>query len=276
MDTEERGISMEHKPLHCPACKSTKGKEVSMIEKHDTLACPECRLVLLLSGKSPLGRYAETWRTSAEELFPLLRPPVDEFVLLNTRVHFLYEDCYYTLLIGRYNASIVLMGVLLEALMKERIGLKLGIEFKGTYGSCLRTIKSNTLMQAEDIQFLERFKDEIRNPYQHADEVGILQGLLVPVWPMEIQGELSFEKINTLMDNAKSGKMKPKLLPASEIPAIRSVVKQEYDRKRAIDLFNSVYDFLIGAEAKYFKQEDYDEHNRKFGTGLEKVPHYKV
>lgn len=67
------------------------------------------------------------------------------------------------------------------------------------------------------------------------------------------------------LKDIKSGRLKPQFLPA-DYPTIRPIIKQEYDRKRAIGLFNQVYDFLLIAKAKYLKQEDCDEHHKKFGT----------
>jgi len=267
---------MEEKKFPCPRCKKVKGEEVFMMEKYDMLVCPKCKTSFFLEGKSPLGRYEDDWKKNAEEIFPLLRPPLYQSDLENARLFFLYEDCYHTLLIGRYNASIVLMGVLLEAIMKERIWLKLGIDFRGTYGGCLRIMEKEKLMKAGDIYFLRKFKDEIRNPYTHADESEILEGIFVPVYPLQFEGEFSLERLEQGFESVKSGQLKPKLLPASEVPAIRSVVKREYDRRRAISLFNQVYDFLVAAKIKYFKQEEYEEHCEKFGTRLEKVEHYKV
>lgn len=267
---------MEKKQFPCPACSRTKEKEVLMIEKYDLLVCPECQTSFILTGKSPLGRYADDWKRNADEVFPLVRPEMNLADLPIPRLFFLYEDCYHTLLIGRYNASIVLMGVLLEALMKERIRLKLGIEFQHPYGPCLKKIEKERLMDAKDIQFLRTFKDKIRNPYQHADEYKILQGCFAKVWPFKIEGELTFEKIEQFMKDVTAGKLKPKLLPAADIPSIRSVVKQSFDRVRAIELFNQIFDFLIEANARYFKQEEYDEHHKKFRTSLENIEYYRV
>jgi hypothetical protein len=43
-----------------------------------------------------------------------------------------------------------------------------------------------------------------------------------------------------------------------------------------MELFNEVHDFLIDIYKLYFKEWEYQEHNQKYGTGLEKVEHYKV
>lgn len=276
MIKEVCGASVEEQKFLCMVCKRTRGEEVFMIEKHDMPVCPKCKTSFILDGKSPLGRYEDNWKRNAEEVFPLLRPPMYQTHLANPRLLFLYEDCYYTLLIGRYNASIVMMGVLLEALMKERIWLKLGIDFRRPFGACLKKIEKEKLMEVKDIRFLRKFKDEVRNPYQHADEFQITRGLFARVWPLQFEGGLSLKKLERAMENVKSGRLKPIFLPAATTPSIRSSVKQAQDPKRAINLFNQVYDFLLAAKVKYFKQEEYDEHHRKLGMKLKKVEHYKV
>lgn len=266
---------MHKEKFSCPACKQTEGEEVFMIERHDMLVCPKCKLSLILPGKSPLGRYRDDWKRNAEMVFALLRPELHLNDLPIPRLFFLYEDCYQTLLIGRYNAPIVLMGVLLEAIMKERIRLKLGVDLYGPYGACLEMIEKENLMELNDIRFLRKFKDEVRNPYQHADEKHILEGIFVHVWPLQFQGKISFEKLKKAIESVKSGQLKPVLMPAN-IPLVSSVVKQQYDRNRAINLFNQVYDFLRAVNIKYFKQEEYDEYHKKFGNTIKKVEYYKI
>ena len=134
------------------------------------LVCPDCQFSVVLTGESPLPRYIDTWKNHAEEIFPTLRPEMWQSDLPIPKLFFLYEDCYHTLLIGKYNASIIIMGVLLEALMKERIMLILGIEYTRPFDACLRVIEKNRLMNVDDICFLRKFKNEVRNPYQHADD----------------------------------------------------------------------------------------------------------
>jgi hypothetical protein len=259
---------MKEKKFLCPVCKRTKGEEVFMIEKHDMLVCPKCKTSFFIKGKSPLGRYVDTWKRNAKDVFPLLRPELSLPDLPIPTLFFLYEDCYHTLLIGKYNASIVLMGVLVEAIMKERIRLKLGIDFRHPYGPCLKIIEGKKFMEPEDIKFLRIFKNQVRNPYTHVDESQILEGLFVRVWPLELKEGFSLEMFEQFLENVESGQLEPKIVPAN-IPELRSIVKQTYDRKRAISLFNQVYDFLLAAKIKYFKQEEYDEYHKKFGTGLD-------
>jgi len=262
---------MEKGKFLCPECKQSKNRDVAMLENYDLLTCPECRTSFAIEGKSPLGRYAENWRGNAERVFPLLRPPLYQSDLANLRLFYLYEDCYHALLIGRNNASIVLMGVLLEALMKERIWLKLGVYLRGAYGDCLKKIEDDRLMDAKDIRFLSEFKEKIRNPYQHADEVRILEdavGGFVEVYPVAIDMSKSVtSQLRRAITDMRSGILKPKQISPTA-PLVRSLAKQKLDEERVVGLFNKIYDFLLTAKVKYFRQEDYDEHNKKFGTTM--------
>lgn len=256
----------------CDFCLKQNGEEVFMDEKNDSLICPQCKNCIFVD----LEGYKKNWYKNSEEIYPFLRPELTSDDLPNPRLLFLYQDCYQTLLIGRYNASVVMMGVLVEVIMKERIELKLGEYFSKPFGPCLEKIETHKLMSQEHIFFLRKFKKIIRNPYQHADEADIMKGIYMPVWPVKFESEISAEKMEKFLNDIKSGKVKPKFLPVSEIPAIRSFAKQSYDRKRAIGLFNEVHDFLIDVHHLYFKEWEYKEHNQKHGTGLEKIEHYIV
>lgn len=258
---------MENTKRLCGRCKKIDNKEVLMEERDDEFVCPVCKTTLYVEGRSPLGRYEREWRKNAEDIFVLLRPPLYQTDLNNPRIFFIYEECYHTLLIGKYNASLILMGTLLETVMKERILIKLNIDLQKPYGACLQLIEKERLMDPRDILFLRRFKDQVRNPYTHSDEAQILEGIMVPIWPIRMPEDFTLQYLEEQFARVKSGQQKPQLVVASAVPAIRSVVKKGFDRKRAIAVFNEVYDFLLAANIKYFKQKDYDEHHAKFGTG---------
>jgi hypothetical protein len=105
-------------------------------------------------------------------------------------------------------------------------------EFYSPYGSCLTKIQKEGLMSFEDILFLRRFKDRIRNLYQHSDEAKILEGFSVLVW------SIPFGNVNNIIqsiENVKSRINKPTYMPAST-PEISSIIKQTFDRRQAIGL----------------------------------------
>src|SRR3989344_6482693 len=242
----------------CPFCFETENKKIEMIEEHDTIICKACGTSYFITGKDPLNRYFKEWKKNAEGIDVFLRPALYQQDLSNPMLFNLYEDCYHTLLIGRYNASIVMMGILLEALMKERIILKTNKELGKSYGTSLNVIKDLKLMSQDHITFLEKFKNDIRDLYQHSNEKEIVKGKVIRTWRIDINKDKPLESIKTGVKDVKQGKISPVLIPSTE-PVVRSVVKQEHDKKMAIVLFNEVYDFLLICNNRYFKQEEYDE-----------------
>lgn len=218
--------------LICSTCE-TKGDIVALQRKNDMLVCPKCGSSWFIEGESPLKRYQETWNDTSGFLFAILRPELPGNVILEPGLKGLYEDCYQTLLIGRYNASIVMMGVFLEALMKERIRLKTGKDFRKPYGECIdrlmgikrlrkggierieRAGDGYNLIAIEDILFLHRFRDKVRNTYAHFDEAKVVDNQIMQVWEIPLDGGLILPKLETAVKEVKAGKHKPLLIHAT-------------------------------------------------------------
>jgi hypothetical protein len=266
----------------CPICY-LDGKTVHLQIKDDVLRCSNCNAAFPLDKVSPLMEYQETWKNNSSFLFALLRPELPEHITLEPGLKQLFDDCYHTLLIGRYNASIVMMGVFLEALMKERIRLKTGLDFTRPYAQCIdrlmgikrvrekgieRIIKAGDgyyLIAPKDILFLSRFRN-LRNTYTHFDEAKAVGNKTMKAWKFPISDKIdesSLKVIETTLNEIKSGKRKPMVTFANH-PALRSISKFESDRKVSVILFNQIYDFTLGFAIKYLRQKDYDECNQRF------------
>ena len=43
-------------------------EQANLVEKFDELMCPECKWIIRLRDRNPLGRYVEEWRKNAENL----------------------------------------------------------------------------------------------------------------------------------------------------------------------------------------------------------------
>lgn len=250
---------------------------MQMNKNYDTLTCSECKTSLQLPWESPLGRYQENWKRLSEKNFIMLMPPLSQSDIGIPRLFWLYEDCYHCLLTGRYNATIVLMGVLLEAIMKERLHLKLGSNFdKLSYGKCLKKIIQMRFMEINDIKFLLRFKNKVRDVYQHSNETEITKGLSAPILAFEFKGPLTIEKIQEANEGARSGRLKPTRVSTNELPFLKSIVKQKIDETSAISLFNEVYQFLVCAKMVYFKEDEFQEHTNRFGNHLGHIKHHRL
>ncbi|MGB9936322.1 MAG: hypothetical protein ACPK7O_01240 [Methanobacterium sp.] len=264
---------MEEKII-CPFCKKN-GKEIEMELENDTASCSECDSTIILDSLS-LERIRDIWEKNAKEMLPNIRllEPQD---IGDYSIYALYEDVYHTLLIGRYSASIVLMGIFVEAIVKERIRLKTGVDFRRPFGPALNEVKTKKLMDVGDIRYLNNFKNETRNPYQHIDDKMILENQYVKGWPIKLKdGKLDPESLKTFNDDIRSGKIKPVYIHAADTPAVRRLAKEEKSKELAIKLFNEITDFLISAKVKYFNSAEYEDYLKKYGSGLEKFKHHEV
>lgn len=254
---------MNDNDIFCLACKSHKNETVFMVEINGYRICPECNNSYPIDGTITLESYKSDWNENADKTFFLLRPELNPIDLANPKLFSLYMDCYQTLLSGRYNASIVMMGLLLEAIIKNIYFLKFGTECTKPFGPCLQEIQKHKLMNKDEIKYLNNFKNEIRNPYQHVDDGYILKNVKIPVWPIKFEKP---EELISQIEKMKAGDTKPTMMSASEEPAIQPIIKNEYDSKKAIVLFNTVYDFLVLCNNKYFNQREWDKHHQKYST----------
>ncbi len=173
-------------------------------------------------------------------------------------------DCYQTLLIGRYNAAIVMMGVLVEAILKEIILLQTGKEFKKELGPCLKKISADKMMSESEIQYIWTFKNKKRNLYQHAADGEILEGTTYPVIPFKWKSGSSHDDLIHFLEKVNAGLIKPIYVSASESRALCPLSKQAYDMRKAVELFNEIHDFLFVCNVRYFNHQQYDEFHKKF------------
>jgi hypothetical protein len=125
----------------------------------------------------------------------------------------------------------------------------------------LKIVKDEKFMDQKDIDFLYSFKNKVRNNYQHIDNGAILKGVKVPVWKINFTDP---EDLVSQIKIVKENKIKPEIVLASEMPAIQSIIREKYDFKMSIEIFNEVYDFLVLCNCKYFNQQEWDEYHQKF------------
>lgn len=264
---------MSKNEIFCISCFKYKEARIILEQNGNVLECPVCHNSFQIDGQDLLEEYEEEWNENSKRVLWNIRPAFNQNEIGNPRLYFLYMDCYHTLLVGRYNASIVMIGVLVEVILKEIIRVRTGEEFKKPFGPCLQKIIKNKLMTESEIKYLKEFKNKIRNPYQHGDDGEILKDIKVPIWPIKFKNENNVDGLKSFLEKINSGTIKPVFVPASEVLAIRPLSKQSHDQNKAIKLFNEVHDFLFVCNIRYFNQKDYDGFHKMFPQ-KDVVPYY--
>ena len=265
---------MIEKKLLCPFCKKN-GKQIELEIESGIASCPDCNSSIMFEAPEyiNLKNLSKIWEKNADDAFHLIKILEPQYIE-DPSISSLYEDIYQTLLIGRYRASIVLMGTFIEAIVKERIRLKTGKDFQKPLGPALKELKNQKLMENYDIQYLELFKNEIRNSYLHIDDKLILEDQYLMHFPIEYKnGHPDPTKLMKLVDDAVSGKVQPVPIRA-DAQGIRFIANEIKSKKYAIYLLNDLTDFLISASVKYFNVKEYEEFEKRFGSGFEGFNHY--
>ena len=88
---------------------------------------------------------------------------------MEPRLRQAYMDTYCVTMMGFWNVSIIMQGVLLETLVKEIIYAKEKKDFRKAFGYAINRCEKKGYLTDVEIKFLRGFKDQIRNPYQHVE-----------------------------------------------------------------------------------------------------------
>ena len=257
---------MSEYSIFCLGCKSNLGEQNYMELKDNRWVCPKCRNNYINGGDEVL-KYLETaWKENSNEALYKIRPELTPHDLANPRLYSLYMDCYHTLLIGRYNAAIVMMGVLVEAIAKQCLRLKFNKEFDDiALGKCIKKIEENKLMKREDIQFMRNFAKVVRNRYQHVNHAKIVEHIQTPYWEIKFKSEDISGEVSETLEKIEQGSILPSFKSAAD-PALNPIIKEKYDEAIIFDLFNEIHDFLVICNDRYFNKQKWDEFHKKYSN----------
>jgi len=176
------------------------------------------------------------------------------------RVRALYGQTYMLFSLGFNNATIVMCGVLLEAMLKEVIYFRekrdfteiVGIE-NADFGRAINFCEDKGYITEDEAERLRKLKDQIRNPYLHSNVERITKDMGVLGWEIQFRSpEELLEKLKLI----KEGKLelpKPKMVAVNDLRAIGDIIKGEIDEKTALPLFLEVDAFVRMMIKRHFE-----------------------
>jgi hypothetical protein len=191
--------------------------------------------------------------------------PNEELPFMESHLRALYFQTYFLTAYGFYNASLVLCGILLETITKEKLfieGVKDEEIEKMNFGNTISKCKSLNCLSLEELNFLESKRDELRNPYAHYNQIKLTKGKYVPTWKVPNFVE-KIKKLHELVTNGKITeeqarreliKGQPLMFKSSkEFRPIAQALKSEDDKIKAIPIFLEIDKFVRNFAVKYFK-----------------------
>jgi len=172
---------------------------------------------------------------------------------MEPRLRQTYMDTFCVTMMGFWNVSIIMQGVLLETLVKEIIFAKEKKDFQRPFGDAINRCEKKGYLEAAEISFLKRFKDEIRNTYQHVDIKKIVGKEKVTAWRIPLEKGKEAESI--LKGIKKIHKKEfghGELKGYEDVRAVGILIKGEKDKKLALPLFCQVEEFVRKLSEKHF------------------------
>nr|QNO49012.1 hypothetical protein KNGNHFEO_00008 [Methanosarcinales archaeon ANME-2c ERB4] len=185
----------------------------------------------------------------------------------------IYYEAYRAFVFGLNNAGLMLLGQLLEVTLKEIILLKTGKKKTGMFGNAINFAKKNQILNKNDINVLESFKNLVRNPYMHRNLEEILENIYVPIWGIPLEGapEDWLETLKTATEGLEAGKYEPSYIRASDDPTIAAIVKSKIDEDRSIYWAWKIFlEFEILVDT-YLPHEEFQKYIREHGSPFDAV-----
>jgi len=191
--------------------------------------------------------------------------PNEELPFMESHLRALYFQSYFLLAYGFNNASIVLGGILLESLTKEKLFSE-GMPDKQleqmNFAQAIKKCREMKTLTDKELAFLEEKNKSIRNPYAHYNQFKLSDGVYCPAWKIENP----VEKLISLQERVTKGELtesqarqelikgvKPELMSSKEFRPLAQIVKSKKEKVDAFNIFLEVDNFVRNFTIKYFK-----------------------
>lgn len=188
--------------------------------------------------------------------------PNKELPFMEPHLRSLYFQAYFLLLYGLDNASIVLCGILLENIVKEKLfneGIADEDLEKMNFGQVIKECETRKNLTKKELDFLKDKKEKLRNPYSHYNLMKLTDGKFVPICNIPLDEVI---KLNALVKkgilteeearNKLCGSKTFRFSDSKEFRALAQIVKGEEDKKIVIPTFLEVDRFIRNFAKKYF------------------------
>jgi len=191
--------------------------------------------------------------------------PNKELPFMENHLRSLYFQAYFLIVYGFYNASLVICGILLENIAKERLfnnGM-VDIELeKLNFGQTISECAKRKILTPKELTFLMTKKTELRNPYAHHNKIKLTAGKYLPI------KKIHSVKLMELVKMVGAGKLTPKqfrselikgeqtkLMDSRELRPLAQIIKGEEDKKNALPIFLEIDKFTRNFAKKYFNTD---------------------
>ncbi|MBI2107283.1 hypothetical protein HYT57_04845 [Candidatus Woesearchaeota archaeon] len=217
--------------------------------------------------KTPEDAFEKFIQNSKNEFIDRIKQfPNEELPPVEAGIRKLYYETYYLCALSFHNATIILCGVLCEALLKDLIYSKekkeaheiqeIG-ETNATFGNVITFCSKKGYIDSEETVWFRKIKNEIRNLYQHINVKKVVTKTFggQPFYmaqKIQIPKNASGEELLKILKDAKDNPQFDTLISGEEIRPLYDLEKGRIDEQRSLPLFLEVDKFLRDFTKKHF------------------------
>lgn len=177
--------------------------------------------------------------------------PKEQLPPCEPRIRALYFETYYLVSLAFHNASIVMCGVLLEALLKDILYFKEEFDKEIEFFDAIEKCKGAGYIMEEEASWLHEVRTEIRNLYVHFN-VGEIAKSAAKMFGIE--GEVLDVGFRGWDLNLETGEITEKIFYGDELRSIYLLAKVRIDEKRSTPLFLEVDKFTRDMCKRHFSK----------------------
>jgi hypothetical protein len=198
-----------------------------------------------------VNQISEAVKVNVKENYSIM-PSLNGLPHMEPHLLALYRETHLVTLLSLHNVSIIMQGVLLEALVKEIIFEKEKIDFEQPFGPAIERCEKREYLDSDELKFLTAFKNTYRNSYQHVNIKKITQGKRVDSWAIKVDRNYVLGSLLRGIQSVKQNKAgEPKPMGYDDLRPVGYVIKQASDKEQSLPLFIEVDKFFREMLGKY-------------------------
>lgn len=200
----------------------------------------------------------------------------------------IYQDSYLCILCGLYHPSIMLMGQLFEATLKEIILIHDDVNNEMEFGGLVKYAKNinnsqrkgkvGPLLPNEIINIFIHIKNNIRNPYMHLNYGNIFHDEKIKGF--KFPSGANFEELLKNAAIIKDKLLKGEIVPVEIDPKIDKVIadstKRDNDSKWAIEWAWELFPFFELCIDEYLTESHLEKFSREHKNDYNSIPFVDV
>lgn len=247
--------------IPCPICKKM-GNDSVMVETPGLLACDVCQTRIRIPAKNEIEALLADTERRLHGTSPALY--LHQVPDLHGHLATAIEEAWFCIATGRHNAGIILLGVFVEAVLQEVLWVHRYEVFRGELASLASYLRHERLVDSKLLHFVDEFRIQIRNRWQHQKDHEIVEGQPVMGALISVDQTRVAESLIEAVKEVTEGTRPMSRMTTREHPALRSVIKMQMDQSISIPLFNAVWTWTLFVNSRYLRNKDFSGLHGKY------------